>query len=207
MGGWIVALSIVAVGYPGARTSAAQSPLIDEEAAARLEAARDQAGNVRSNIFITLVELDKVRGAPDPANPQFQVFTNQLARMEELAKAFGNRAEEIRQIGKEYFSDWEGRTATIKDPEQRRLTEKRYCERKASYDSINRSMQDARKNFMPFVAELNSIKTILEGKFDEQSKNQAKDLFMRANWHSIDVQRAIMEMEGQLDLLAASFKN
>jgi hypothetical protein len=202
---WTFTVAIAAVGYAEAELSAGESPLTGQEAVARMEAARNQVANVRSNIFITLVELDKVRGAHDPANPQFQVFTNQLARMEELAKAFANRAEEMRQRGKAYFTDWEARTAAIQDPDKRRAAEKRYGERKASYDSINKSMQEAKKNFMPFVAELGEIKTLFEGKHDEQSIARARDLFMRANWHCIDVQRSLMEMEAQFDQLAVSF--
>jgi hypothetical protein len=188
-----------------ALTRAAEFKLSGEEGKARMEAARDEIANVRSNIFVTLVELDRVRGERDPQRPQFQVFTNQLGRMEELAKAIGKRAEEMKQKGNAYFSDWEARTALIQNPEARQRAESRYAERKASYDDINRLMQDARTSFMPFVAELTSIKTLLQGERDQKSIASAKDLFMRANWHSIDTQRALMGIEEQFDSLAASF--
>lgn len=196
---------IVFINCPCATARPAETTLSGQEAAARMEAARDEVANVRSNIFITLVELDKVRGHHDPAGPQFQVFTNQLARMEELARRFANHADEMRQRGKAYFADWEARTAAIQDPEQRRLADKRYGQRKASYDSINQSMQEAKKNFVPFVTELKSIKAILEQPLDQHSIAMAKDLFMRANWHCIDVQRSLMQIEAEFDNLAASF--
>ena len=177
----------------------------EPEGARRMQAAQNEVANVRSNIFITLVQLDKVRGERAVAGPQYQAFTNQVGRMKALAKALGDRAEQMRQRGKAYFSDWEARTAAIQDPAQRRLAEERAGERKKSYDAINRSMQDARKNFIPFVEELTTIKTLLEGSRDEQSIAQAKNLFMRANWHCIDVQRALMEIEAEFDTLAASF--
>ncbi len=185
---------------------AADVVLSGEAAAARMEAARNEVANVRSNLFITLVELDKVRGERDPARPQFQVFTTQLARMEELAKALGARAQEMQQKGKAYFVDWEARAATIQDPAQQRAAQKRYGERKTSYNRINKSMQEARKNFMPFLAELRSIKSLLEGpNVDQMALLQAKDLFMRANWHCIDIQRSLMEVEQEFDRLADSF--
>jgi len=200
-----VALVVFATNYPCATVGAADGAASSPPTTDRMEAARNEVANVRSNIFITLVELDKVRGERAPGGQQFQVFTNQLGRMEALAKALGQRAEEMKQRGPAYFNGWEARTASIQNPEQRRRAEDRYADRKASYDAINRDMQEARKNFMPFLEELRSIKTLLEGERDPKSIAQAKDLFMRANWHCLDVQRALMQIEDEFDRLAASF--
>jgi hypothetical protein len=189
----------------GLYTHGAESALSGKEAQERMESARDEIAIVRSNIFLTLVELDRVRGERDAQHPQFQVFTNQLARMEDLAKAIRKRAEEMRGRGDAYFADWEARTALIPDPEVRKRAEERYTERKTSYDAINRFMQDARTSFLPFVQELTNIKTLLQGPLDPKSIASAKDLFMRANWHSIDTQRALMGMEEEFDNLATSF--
>ncbi len=200
-----MALIVFVTNQPNAKVGAAEGTGSPLPAADRMEAARNEVANVRSNIFITLVELDKVRGERAPGGPQFQVFTNQLSRMESLAKALGQRAEEMRQKGSAYFSDWETRTASIQNPEQRRQAQDRYADRKASYDAISRDMQEARKNFLPFVEELTNIRTLLEGERDPKSVARAKDLFMRANWHCLDVQRALMQIEGEFDRLAASF--
>jgi hypothetical protein len=66
-------------------------------------------------------------------------------------------------------------------------------------------MQEAKTAFLPFVNKLTSIKQLLEGTRDEKSIAAAKDLFMQANWHCIDVQRSLMQTEEELDKLAASF--
>ncbi len=170
-----------------------------------MEAARDEVGNVRSNIFITLVELDKLRGERDPACRQYQVFTNQLTRMETLAKALGKRAAEMKEKGSAYFAEWEARTAAIQNADLRRHAEQRYNERQSSYNSITQFMQDARRNFIPFLEDLQSIKTIFEGAHDQKSIYQAKELFRQANWRCLDVQRALLEIEAEFDRLAASF--
>jgi hypothetical protein len=125
--------------------------------------------------------------------------------MDDLAKAISKRAQEIRQRGDAYFADWEARTAGIQNPDEKKKAEAHFAERKASYDEIKRLMQEAKGNFLPFVDELTSIKTLLEGARDQQSIARAKDLFARANWHSLDVQRSFMQMEGEFDKLAATF--
>ena len=184
---------------------AAEPPLTGTAARTRMEAARDEIANVRSNIFLTMVQLDRVRGERDPQHPQFQAFTNQLAVMEDLCKAFAKRAEEMRQKGDAYFADSEARLAALPNAEARQNAAKRYAERKRSYDAIIDSMQDARQNFLSFLNDMNSIKAILLGERDQKSIARAKELFTHANWRCLDTQRALMNMENEFDRLADSF--
>lgn len=171
----------------------------------RMQAARDEVANVRSNIFLTLVELDRVRGERDPQHPKFRAFTNQVAVMEGVCKKFAKRAEEMKQRGDAYFADWETRTAALNSAEARQQAEKRMAERKRSYDAINGFMQEARENFLSFFKQVTEIKTLLEGKRDDKSIAQAKQLMSQANWRCIDTQRALMNIEDEFDRLAESF--
>jgi len=70
---------------------------------------------------------------------------------------------------------------------------------------MRQSMQQAKDNFFPFLSSLNTIKTLLEEPRDDKSVAAGREAFMSANWRCIDVQRALMETEGELDDLAASF--
>ena len=183
---------------PAPRASGAPGP-------ERIRAGRDEVITLRSNIFLTLVVLDQVRGEREPNGPQYQAFTKQLGRMEILARAMGKRIEEMKQRGDAYFADWEAGTSTIQDPAARERASKNFAERKKSYDLIRRSMQEAKESFFPFINYLNVIKTLLEGPRDEKRAAAARDTFMSANWRCIDVQRALMDTETELDDLAASF--
>jgi Protein of unknown function (DUF2959) len=189
----------------GQRAGAGEPELAGQKGKARMDAVRNEVVTLRSNIFLTLVALDRVRGERQPNGPNYQAFTNQLARMEELAKVMGKRTDEMKKRGDAYFADWEANTATIQNPGERQRAEQKYAERKKSYDAIGRFMPDARANFFPFLEELTSIKKLLEGPRDQRSVAEAKDLFMKANWHCIEVQRDLMETEQELDNLGASF--
>ncbi len=198
--------SILAICCCGTTMRAAEVVLAGKAGSARMEAARDEVGNVRSNIFLTLLQLGEVRGDLDPAHAPFQAFTNQLGRMEEVVNAFAKRAQEMKTRGSEYFADWEARTARIQDAELRRRAEDRYAERKASYDEITTFMQDARKQFLAFVEALNGLRSmLLAGERNQKIIAQAQDLFMRANWRCVDAQRALLEIETRFDRLAESF--
>ena len=176
-----------------------------EAGATRMEAARAEVGNVRSNVFITLVDLNEARGQPGAAQPKFQAFTNQLARMETLARALGKRADEMKEKGPKYFAEWEAETASIKDSAARQRAGQHYDERKQSYDTINRCMQDARSSFSQFLQDLTGMKEIL-GDGTNDKTTTVRDLFMHANWRCIDVQRSLMQIEDEFDRLAESFR-
>jgi len=143
-----------------------------------------------------LVELDRVRGERGPDRPRFRAFVAQLATMQDIAKSFSQRAQEMKQNGAAYFKEWESAG---------KPSDATYAERKQCYDAITRYMQDARVNFVEFVAELTQIKSLLEGEPAAANVARAKDLFARANWSCIDVQRNLASMEMQFDRLAASF--
>ena len=180
---------------------AADAPSTPATPAARLETARAEVALTRSNIVLTLEQLDNVRRADNP-QAQFQRFVEQLAKMKERAKLTQERARLMKSRGDAYFADWEARIEAIADPEARRQAEAARAKHKASYDVIIQQMQLAGRSFTPLVSELEGIKTLLEGQRSKEKVAAAKDLFMQANWNCVDVQRALMRTELELDFLA-----
>lgn len=170
-------------------------------ARAKVEQARAEVENVRSNIFITLVELDKMRGKANSGDPQFTVFTNQMARMQDVCKALSARAGEMRDKGRAYFADWAARNASA---EKNRPESEKKKSRQDSYEAMYRHMQDARNSFKPFLESMTKIQGLIEKGTTDASRAEAKELFMQANWRCMDVQRALLEIERELDSLLAS---
>jgi hypothetical protein len=181
------------------RVWAQDKVLQGEQGKQRMEAIRGEIANVRSNVFLTLLELDRVRGERGPERPHFQTFSAQLGHMQEVAKAFAQRAEDMKRKGDAYFEDWESQLRAEKKPDPR------YAERKQSFDLINVFMQKARTNFLDYTAILTEIKTLLQHDPSAADVAKAKDLFGTANWRCIDVQRALAYMEIEFDRLADSF--
>jgi hypothetical protein len=174
-----------------------KSVLKGQQARERMEAAQLEVANVRSNVFLTLVQLDRVRGERGPDRPQFHIFEAQLSQMQEIAKSFGRRAEEMKERGAAYFKDWE---SYPRNGNQERMAERKQC-----YDAIILFIQDAKTSFLDFNAILVEIKSLLENNPNAADVAKAKSLFGKANWRCIDVQRALANMELQFDRLAASF--
>jgi hypothetical protein len=202
IGGAIIIATVVTLSPAG--TLAADPPTTPAERAARLEAAQAEIALTRSNIVLTLEQLGQVRQAEDP-RAQFQRFVDQLAKMKERAKLTQERAQLMKKKGDAYFAEGEASSGAISDPDARGQAEAAYANRKAAYDQIIQQMQLARKNFTPLLAELEKIKTLLEGERSKERVAAAKDLFMQANWHCVSVQRALMATEGELHSLATNF--
>jgi hypothetical protein len=202
----IVGATLIVAVATLSRTSAmaGDSPVTPVERSARLETARAEIALTRSNIVFTLEQLDQVRHSEDP-HAQFQRFVEQLGKMKERAKLTRERAELMKSKGDAYFADWTARIGTIADPDMRRQAEAAQSKHKESYDLIIQQMQLARTNFVPLLAELERIKTLLEGERSKEKVAAAKDLFMQANWQCVSVQRALMRTEQELDFLAADF--
>ncbi len=195
-----VAIAVAAL----APARAAETTPQTGEAKAKMEAARQEVAAVRSNIVLTLEQLDLIRHTNNP-QAQFQQFCTQLTNMEEQVQIIRARARTMKERGDAYFAAWETRTAEIQDPQMRRWAESRYTVRKQSYDRIIHYMQQARAEFTPLLDELKQIKTLLEGTRDPARITAAKDLFMRANWHCVDLQRSLMQVEAEFTFLASDF--
>ncbi len=195
-----VALALVSA----APLRGAETNLTSAEAAARMAAARTEIATTRSNIVLTLETLHEIRYASD-RNAQVAKFTNQLAKMIERAEFTRGRAQEMERRGDAYFTEWEARNLGIQDPERRRDAEAGYADRKKSYDRITRSMRQAGRDFTPLLAMLQEVKRLLEGTRTEQNVTAARNLFQRATWACTDVQRSLMEVEIELDVLEADF--
>ena len=178
---------------------AAEAPAQPTAPAARLEAARAEIALTRSNIVFTLEQLDNIRRAENP-QAQFQRFVAQLASMKERAKLTRERAQLMRTRGDAYFAQWEAPTTA--DPEARRQAEAAQAKRKTSYDLIIQQMQLARTKFQPLLAQLDQIKSLLEGDRSKEKIAEAKELFTQANWNCVEVQRALMRTETELGFLA-----
>src|SRR6266403_1833060 len=86
-----------------------EAALKPHEAKARMEASCREIGTLRSNIFLTLAELDLVRSAED-RQAQYQKFNRQLTNMMEQVNLTAERVRIMKEKGRAYFADWETKT-------------------------------------------------------------------------------------------------
>jgi hypothetical protein len=123
--------------------------------------------------------------------------------MEGQAAFARTRADAMKAKGQEFFADWEQQIKSIQNEDIRKAAEKRVAKRKKSYDKILSTMQEAKTQLVPFMSDLNDIKTLLDAELTQSSVASAKKLIKQASLHGKDVAESLQDVEQELDRVAA----
>jgi chromosome segregation ATPase len=169
----------------------------------KIESLRADCATARRQVTVTLEELNRLRVKDIELRPQFEKFKAELVKMEERAANGRTRADAMKAKGQEFFADWEQQVRSIQNPDIRKAAENRLAQRKKSYNKILAAMQDAKEELLPFMSDLNDLKKMFDGELTASSVASAKDLFRQANWHGNDVNESLLDVEKELDRVAA----
>jgi septal ring factor EnvC (AmiA/AmiB activator) len=194
----LVALLALALA-PMPRALAAESADRAQEAKAKIDSARTEIGKIRSQAALTLEELNRLRKENIELRNQFQLYTQELTKMEDQAKVARDRAASMSEKGQAYFQAWEETIKSITNKDIREQAQKRYDKRVKSYNKIIKAMTEARDELKPFLSDLNEIKKLLDSELSRESVKSASGLIKQANWHGVDVVDSLKDVETELD--------
>jgi chromosome segregation ATPase len=192
----------LAVGSPS-DLRAADSADRAQETKAKIDAARAESAKIRTQVGVTLEELNRMQKDSVELRAQFELYAKELARMEEQARVTGERVSQMSEKGRAYFQAWEDSIKTISNQEIREQAEKRYAKRTQSYDKIVKAMTAARDQMKPFMSDLNDLKTLFDNELSRESVKSAGKLIKQANWHGADVVESLKDVETELDRVSA----
>jgi predicted ATP-grasp superfamily ATP-dependent carboligase len=182
-----------------AETSADRATIVKE----KIRNLRADCAAARNQITLTLEELSRLNVQGVELRPQFEKFKAELAKMEEKAKGARERSVSMREKGHAFFSDWEQQTKEIRNEDIRKEAEKRLAKRRKSYGKILAAAEEAREQLVPFMSDLNDVRKLLESELTTTTVASTKSLIRQANWHGEDVRESLMDMEKELDRVAA----
>ena len=194
----LVVLLALAVA-PMSRALAVESTNQAQEVRAKIDSVRTEVAKVRNQVALTLEELNRLRNDNIELRTQFQVYSQELGRMEEQANVARERAVNMGQKGQAYFQGWEDTIKTISNEDIREQAQKRYNKRLSSYNEIIEAMTAARDELKPFMSDLNDIKTMLDSELSRESVKSASNLIKQANWHGAKVVDSLKDVEKELD--------
>jgi chromosome segregation ATPase len=179
--------------------STAQATMVKE----KIQSLRSGSAQGRNQVTLTLEELNRLQAPGVELRPQFERFKAELVKLEAQAASARERATAMKEKGQAFFADWEEQVKSIQNENIRDAAADRLEKRKKSYGRIIASMQDAREELVPFLSDLNDIKTLLDGELTPQSVASAKNLIKKANWAGGDVREALVDVEKELDRVTA----
>jgi chromosome segregation ATPase len=194
-----LALAVVPAGVAPGADSTSQAAMVKE----KIQSLRTGCAQGRNQITLTLEELTRLLAPGVELRPQFERFKGELAKMEAQATSARERAADMREKGQNFFADWEAQVRGIQNEKIREAAADRLAKRVKSYNRIIASMQEAKDQLVPFLSDLNDIKTLLDGELTPQSVASAKDLIKKANYAGSDVKDALVDVEKELDRVSA----
>lgn len=198
-----VALLLSLVCCPAPFTRAAEAPAQAALVKEKIQTLRSECATARHQVTVTGEELLRLSAKNVELRPQFEKFKAELVKMESQAANARNRADAMKSKGQEFFADWEKQINAIQNEDIRKAAEKRLAKRKKSYEKILSAMQEAKSELVPFMSDLNDIKTLLDAELTSNSVASAKNLIKQAGWHGSDVAESLQDVELQLDRVAA----
>lgn len=196
--------ALVIIGLaPAPKASAADSGDQAKEVMAKIEALRVGCAKIRSQVGLTLEQLNRLQVDSIELRPQFDKYTAELAKMEEQAQLARERAASMNEKGQAFFKAWEDQIKTIANEDIREQAQNRYDKRIKSYGKIVKAMTEARDDLVPFLSDLNDIKKLLDSELSTGSVKAAKKTIKQANWHGSDVVDSLKDVEVELDRVSA----
>jgi len=195
----VLALSLMAAPGAFADDATAQAAVVKE----KIQSLRTDCTSGRHQVTATVEELGRLTAPGVELRPQFEKYKAELIKMEAKADNARKRADAMKSKGQEFFADWEQQVKSIQNEDIRKAAEKRLVKRKKSYDKILSTMQEAKAELVPFMSDLNDLKKLFESELTTASIASAKSLIRQASWHGNDVTESLLDVEKELDRVAA----
>ena len=195
----LLALGLMGVPAAFAGDASAQAAVVKE----KIQNLRTECAQGRHQVNVTVEELSRLAAPNVELRPQFEKFKAELVKMEDKALKARDRADTMKSKGHEFFSDWELQAKSIQNEDIRKAAEKRLAKRKKSYDKILSAMQEAKAELVPFMSNLNDLKKLFESELTAASVASGKSLIRQATWHGNDVSETLLDVEKELDRVAA----
>ncbi|MDZ7719922.1 MAG: hypothetical protein U5K72_13990 [Balneolaceae bacterium] len=135
----------------------------------RSEEVQSTMKTVDNNIKKTIVQLDAIGASLDELTKPgqadvkraFELYSKNVSKIKDMQKDFDKHADEMKESGKEYFSEWDKKDKKYDNPE----IQKRSNERRAAlgniYDKIAENSVGVKKAFKTYVSDVNQIQAYM----------------------------------------------
>ena len=200
-----LALSVL-LGFGLASATPSHAADSAERAAAtkgKIEALRVECAKIRNQTLFTMEALKRLNVKGVELRPEFEKYKTELAEMAVQAKVARDRADSMKKNGQASFAAWEQEVEVINNPDIRKEAQARYTKRKKSYNKILSALEEAKKELVPFMSDLNDIRKLLESELTQGTVAATKSTIRSADWHGEDVRESFTDVEQEIDRVAA----
>jgi len=122
-----------------------------------------------NDIKLVIVQLDATNASLDEltkpgqsdAKKAFDLYTDNISKIEKMEKDFAKHADEMKARGKDYFEEWQKEDTKYKNPQIQELSEQRRTELSEIYGRIAENSIGVKDAFKAYVSDIKEIQIYL----------------------------------------------
>lgn len=133
-----------------------------ENTSTKMKIVEQDIENAAAQVDMTRASLEELfRPGQADVKKAFELYSDNVAKMEELGKKFLNHTAGMSNQGKQYFEEWRKENNAYTDPEIQALSEQRRSDLSGIFDQIAESSVGVKGSLETYLTETREIQTYL----------------------------------------------
>jgi hypothetical protein len=206
----LIAVAALTVAAATTFITGCQSAGYDEgnKTAADIQAAADRIAAVPAQIDAVVASLNDIVNKPAAdLRPQYQLFADNVAKVEASAKAVAAARKSMGEKQKEFFAKWDEQLAQIKNEDIRARSQSRKDEVNKHLLAIKTSYLEAATAFKPFMANVKDVQKYLSVDLTTGGVAAIKDTVTKVNESAVPLNTAIAKVAEEFKALGVSMSS
>jgi hypothetical protein len=173
----------------------------------RSEKATTTMQTMDGDIKLAVVQLDATgaslneltrSGQPD-VKKTFDLFTDNVSKMESLEKQFAKHADEMKARGKEYFEEWQKEGSKYKNSQIQQLSDQRRAELGEIYGKIAENSIGVKDAFKAYVSDVKEIQIFISNDLTSKGIEAIAPISQKAVNDGDNLKYAIKNVQTAID--------
>lgn len=162
---------------------------------------RDDVRATRVSLDRTVEALNRVPDSPS-ARESYTAFDAELATFNKNARSTMQNTAEVRERGRDLFSEWSAETQNINNPEIRTAAEERRTTLERQYNSLQDPIITARRDLSAVRSDLRDIQRALALDLTNDGVRSVKSSIDEINRKADAARRSLDNLNGELNKIA-----
>lgn len=204
--GMICALALgAAITQPSRATAQAAKPNPQAKLAGSIKEIRTETSLTRDQLQQTVDTLDALaKQKSGDLRPTYDAFVADVKKTHAAAALTASRKGSMEKASSEYFDAWQTEVNEIANESLRKKAQKRLTAVRKSYEKVVVSLQEAGKEFKPFLSNLDDVQKTLANDITPGGVKAVRGTVSDANFNVKKVRRYIADAIEELEKLEKS---
>jgi len=166
---------------------------------------RDEIVAGKKAVDATMASLNQIAVSAS-SNPRkaYEQYCKDVQNLQTAADKARKRAQDMREAGQAYFTQWQQQMAQVQNADIRQLAEKQKAKLQETFDNIKKLADPLKTQFDSWMTDLKGLQTYLGNDLTVTGIDAAKSLFEKTQSEGMDVQKSLDALIAELNSVAAA---